>query len=49
MLKRMGVEMKRSRRGFFLFVLVYPLFMQPISLWGYLAEFSGRTKEWGRT
>lgn len=49
MLKRAGVEMKRSRRGFVLFLFVYPLLMQPISLWGYLAEFSGLKKQWGRT
>jgi biofilm PGA synthesis N-glycosyltransferase PgaC len=49
MLKRAGIEMKRSRRGFALFVLVYPLLMQPVSLWGYAAELSGRRKEWGGT
>jgi biofilm PGA synthesis N-glycosyltransferase PgaC len=49
MLKRAGIEMSRSRRGFALFVLVYPLLMQPVSLWGYAAEMSGRRKEWGGT
>jgi biofilm PGA synthesis N-glycosyltransferase PgaC len=49
MLKRAGVKMKRSRRGFLLFIFVYPLLMQPISLWGYVAEFSGRKKVWGGT
>lgn len=49
MLKRAGIEMKRSRRGFVAFVLAYPLFMQPVSLWGYVAELSGRRKEWGAT
>ncbi len=49
MLKRAGVKMKRSRRGFLLFVFVYPLLMQPISLWGYVTEFSGRKKVWGGT
>jgi biofilm PGA synthesis N-glycosyltransferase PgaC len=48
MLKREGIEMERSRRGFLLYVLIYPLFMQPVSLWGYLAEFAGRRKEWGK-
>jgi biofilm PGA synthesis N-glycosyltransferase PgaC len=49
MLKRAGIEMKRSLRGFVAFVLAYPLLMQPISLWGYAAEMSGRRKVWGGT
>jgi biofilm PGA synthesis N-glycosyltransferase PgaC len=47
MLKRAGIEMKRSRMGFVAFVLAYPLLMQPVSLLGYAAEMSGRRKEWG--
>jgi biofilm PGA synthesis N-glycosyltransferase PgaC len=49
MLKREGIEMKRSRRGFIAFVLAYPTIMQPVSLWGYAAEMTGRRKEWGGT
>jgi biofilm PGA synthesis N-glycosyltransferase PgaC len=49
MLKRAGIGMKRSWRGFVFFALAYPLLMQPISLWGYAAEMSGRRKEWGGT
>jgi len=49
MLRRTGVEMKRSLRGFVVFVMAYPLLMQPVSLWGYAAELSGRTKVWGAT
>jgi biofilm PGA synthesis N-glycosyltransferase PgaC len=49
MLKRAGVEMDRSHRGFVFFVLAYPLLMQPVSVWGYAAEMSGRNKEWGGT
>jgi len=49
MVKRAGVEMRRSRRGFAFFALAYPLFMQPVSLWGYAAEMCGLRKEWGRT
>ncbi|HSI19244.1 MAG TPA: glycosyltransferase [Sphingomonas sp.] len=47
MLKRAGVTMRRNWRGFALYVGVYPLLMQPISVWGYAAEMSGRRKEWG--
>lgn len=49
MLKREGVEMQRSRRGFLFFALIYPLLMQPVSVWGYAAELAGRKKEWGGT
>jgi biofilm PGA synthesis N-glycosyltransferase PgaC len=46
MLKREGVTMERSHRGFLLYVLIYPLVMPPVSLWGYVAEMAGRTKGW---
>jgi biofilm PGA synthesis N-glycosyltransferase PgaC len=49
MLKRMGIRMERSFAGFIFFALAYPVLMQPVSLWGYAAELSGRTKEWGGT
>ena len=49
MLRRAGIEMKRSLRGFAAFVFVYPLLMQPVALWGYAAELTGRRKEWGGT
>lgn len=49
MLRRAGIEMKRSLGGFALFALAYPLLMQPVSLWGYVAELTGRRKEWGGT
>ena len=49
MLRRSGIEMKRSWAGFAAFALAYPLLMQPVSLWGYVAELTGRRKEWGAT
>jgi biofilm PGA synthesis N-glycosyltransferase PgaC len=49
MLKRAGIEMKRSLAGFAAFVVAYPLLMQPVALWGYFAELTGRRKEWGGT
>jgi biofilm PGA synthesis N-glycosyltransferase PgaC len=48
MLKRTGVDMERSRRGFLFYLGIYPLLMQPVSVWGYAAEMAGRKKEWGR-
>ena len=49
MLRRAGIEMERSLAGFALFALAYPLLMQPVSLWGYVAELTGGRKEWGGT
>jgi len=46
MLRRAGIDMTRSGWGFVVFVLAYPLLMQPVSLWGYISEMSGRRKEW---
>lgn len=48
MLKRTGVTMKRNRVGFLLYAFIYPLLLQPIAAWGYIAELTGRTKQWGR-
>lgn len=47
MLRREKIEMKRSRRGFALYLLIYPLLMQPVSVWGYAAEMTAKTKRWG--
>jgi len=47
MLKREEIEMEKSWWGFVLFAFVYPLVMQPISVWGYVAEFTGGKKQWG--
>lgn len=49
MLRRAGIEMRRSLAGFVAFAFAYPLVMQPVSLWGYVAELTGRRKEWGGT
>jgi poly-beta-1,6-N-acetyl-D-glucosamine synthase len=46
MLKRQEIEMDKSLRGFLLYVFIYPLLMQPASVWGYLSEFTGRRKQW---
>lgn len=47
MLRLQNIQMERSRSGFLFYIIVYPLLMQPISLWGYLSEFAGHKKEWG--
>ena len=47
MMKREGITMEKSLWGFFLFAFIYPLVMQPVSVWGYLAELFGGKKQWG--
>lgn len=47
MLRLQNIQMDRSHSGFLFYIIIYPMLMQPISLWGYLSEFSGRKKEWG--
>ncbi len=46
MLKRMGVKMEKSFSGFLLYAFIYPLLMQPVSVWGYFAELLGGKKQW---
>lgn len=46
MLRREKIEMEKSWSGFLLYVLVYPLLMQPVSVWGYFAKLTGRKKHW---
>lgn len=49
MLRRVGVELDHSWRGLAIYVGIYPMLMQPTSVWGYVAEMTGRNKEWGAT
>ena len=46
MLKRIDVTMEKSLPGFLLYAFIYPLLMQPVSVWGYFAELFGRRKQW---
>ena len=46
MLKRMNLKMKKSFIGFILYAFIYPLLMQPGSVWGYFAELFGGKKQW---
>jgi biofilm PGA synthesis N-glycosyltransferase PgaC len=47
MMKREGIRMEKSLLGFILFAFIYPLVMQPVSVWGYVSELFGRKKQWG--
>ena len=46
MLRRMDVKMEKSLTGFVLYAFIYPLLMQPVSVWGYFAELFGGKKQW---
>jgi len=46
MLKRENIDMYKSAGGFVLFAFIYPFLMQPVSVWGYLAELTGGKKQW---
>ncbi len=47
MFKRQDLEVRRNLSGFFLYVLVYTMILQPICVWGYVAELLGLRKRWG--
>jgi biofilm PGA synthesis N-glycosyltransferase PgaC len=49
MLDRAGATLDPNRFGFLFYMFVYPLLMQPVSVWGYASELGGRTKQWGGT
>ena len=42
-----GLRVRRNLLGLLFYVLVYAFLMQPVCLWGYLAELTGRRKNWG--
>lgn len=46
MLKREEIEMDKSLVGFLVYAFIYPFLMQPISVWGYFTEITGRRKQW---
>ena len=47
MFKRQGLKVRRNLGGFFFYVLGYSLLMQPVCVWGYVAEVFGMSKRWG--
>ena len=42
-----GLKVRRNVWGLFFYVLVYAIVMQPVCLWGYISELTGRRKNWG--
>ncbi|MDR2876334.1 MAG: glycosyltransferase family 2 protein [Methylobacillus sp.] len=43
---RAGLKVHRNRRGFFCYAFIYSLLMQPVCVWGYMAELIGLRKAW---
>jgi len=43
---REGLLVRRNIGGFVLYALAYSLLMQPVCVWGYLAELLGLRKKW---
>ncbi|GAA4747508.1 glycosyltransferase [Sphingomonas daechungensis] len=42
-----GLKVRRNVAGLLFYVLVYAIVMQPVCLWGYVSELTGRRKTWG--
>ena len=42
-----GLKVRRNVAGLLFYVLVYAIVMQPVCLWGYISELTGRRKTWG--
>ncbi|HEY6814693.1 MAG TPA: glycosyltransferase [Croceibacterium sp.] len=47
MLDRQGLKLRHNRAGLVFYLLVYTVLMQPVCVWGYVAELAGLTKKWG--
>ena len=46
MFKRQDLKVRRNLTGFFMYVLVYSMILQPICVWGYASELLGLRKRW---
>jgi biofilm PGA synthesis N-glycosyltransferase PgaC len=46
MFKRQDLKVRRNIGGFLFYVLAYSVVMQPVCVWGYMAELLGATKRW---
>ncbi len=47
MFKRQDLKVRRNVAGFLFYVLGYSMVMQPVCVWGYVAEVLGMSKRWG--
>ncbi|WP_265563993.1 glycosyltransferase [Sphingomicrobium arenosum] len=46
MFEAQGLRVTRNRRGFVFYCFAYTLIMQPVCVWGYVAELLGLRKKW---
>lgn len=44
--RTLGLKIRKNLSGFFTYVLIYQLFMSPISVWGYFQEFFHLKRVW---
>jgi biofilm PGA synthesis N-glycosyltransferase PgaC len=47
MFQAKGLHVRRNVTGLLFYVLAYAIVMQPVCLWGYVAELAGERKKWG--
>lgn len=47
MFDRQGLKVRRNLQGIFVYLLAYAFVMQPMCVWGYASELTGRRKQWG--
>lgn len=46
MFHNQGLKVRQNFGGFLFYSIAYSLLMQPVSVWGYVAEAVGMTKKW---
>ena len=46
MFDQQGLQVRRNRGGFLMYVFFYSVLMQPVCVWGYVAELIGLKKKW---
>ncbi|MFF2450502.1 glycosyltransferase [Neobacillus sp. NPDC058068] len=44
--QELGLQIRKNRFGFIVFVLCYQMIMSPVSVWGYVQEFLQRQRVW---
>ena len=47
MFRRQGLKVRQNFLGFFFYAICYSFVLQPVSIWGYMAELLGLKKSWG--
>lgn len=47
MFRHQGLKVRQNFLGFFFYAICYSFVLQPVSIWGYMAELLGLKKSWG--